>query len=186
VRGVSLAGLEIRPARIADATALVVIDHEAHRRFLDTEFPNLADDGIPEAVALRYIGRGGVLVAERQGEVVGFVAWHYEPADVTCMGIAQVSVLPEHGGLGIGSALTTAVLALADQESQIEKVVLATQRGVPWNEPWYVRLGFVTVDATRYSPWMAQEVAEQEASGFSWTDRVWMARPTAPRIAVRT
>jgi len=51
-------------------------------------------------------------------------------------------------------------------------VVLATQLEVPWNEPWYRRLGFESVKPSDWTDWMRESVAEQQSGGIDWENRV--------------
>lgn len=48
---------------------------------------------------------------------------------------------PEHGRRGIGGALVGSVCDWA-RASGIASVTLTTYREIPWNEPFYRRLGF--------------------------------------------
>ena len=59
--------------------------------------------------------------------------------------IAQVSVLPSHGGRGIGRALIEKAIDIATV-SGLESVTLTTFRDVQWNAPYYGRLGFKIID----------------------------------------
>jgi len=45
---------------------------------------------------------------------------------------------------------------------------------VPWNEPWYRRLGFESVEPSDWTDWMRESVAEQQSGGIDWENRVWM------------
>jgi GNAT superfamily N-acetyltransferase len=58
--------------------------------------------------------------------------------------IWQLSVLPAEGRRGRGTALVQAVCAWATGQG-FDAVTLTTYRDVPWNAPFYARLGFVVV-----------------------------------------
>jgi GNAT superfamily N-acetyltransferase len=58
--------------------------------------------------------------------------------------LEQLSVLPEHQRRGIGAALTRAAMAEARAEG-FDRLSLCTYRDVPWNGPFYARLGFTEV-----------------------------------------
>jgi GNAT superfamily N-acetyltransferase len=84
---------------------------------------------------------GFVLVAANGGPI-GFA--HVLEAD----GIAhleQVSVLPEHGGRGIGGVLVEAAKGEARTRGY-GRLTLRTYADVPWNAPFYKKLGFVVED----------------------------------------
>jgi GNAT superfamily N-acetyltransferase len=57
----------------------------------------------------------------------------------------QLSVDPSMGRQGLGTALLVAVCDWATSQ-QHEAVTLTTFRDVPWNGPFYARLGFRVVD----------------------------------------
>ena len=72
---------------------------------------------------------------------VGFVS--VELVDGEAL-IAQLSVLPELGRLGIGRSLLDEAIRWALGQG-LTGVTLTTFRDVPWNAPFYVRVGFVEV-----------------------------------------
>lgn len=171
----------IRVARPDEWTLLAPIERAADERYRTSAAPELTDrDVVPDDVARRYAADGRVLVAETAGgtggtSVVGFVAWHRE-ADPTCFGIAQISVLPDHGGRGIGTVLMRHAIDLA-RTGDFERVTLNTQRNVPWNEPWYLALGFQPVAPADWAPFMRAVVDRQRAIGIDWSTRTWMQLP---------
>lgn len=165
----------VRHARPADCALLAAIEEAADQRYLGTPDAVFADTtGVPAEVAERYCADGRLLVAELDGDVIGFVGWSRED-DRGVAGISQVSVLPEHGRRGIGAALMAAAhAAIADRG--FDRVVLATQADISWNAPWYERLGYSVVPRDGWSPSMIGIAARQEADGISWSGRVWMER----------
>ncbi len=56
----------------------------------------------------------------------------------------EVAVAPAHGRRGIGRALVDEVVAWA-AAGGFPSVTLATFRDVPWNAPYYEKLGFEVV-----------------------------------------
>ena len=56
--------------------------------------------------------------------------------------LADIAVLPEHQGKGIGSALLQHLLGLVDRETSMDATV--TLHALPDAEPFYARFGFVT------------------------------------------
>jgi GNAT superfamily N-acetyltransferase len=59
--------------------------------------------------------------------------------------LQQIDVEPRHGRRGIGAALITTVCNWAIQEGYAI-VSLSTFRDIPWNAPFYAKLGFCPVD----------------------------------------
>jgi GNAT superfamily N-acetyltransferase len=74
--------------------------------------------------------------------------------------VHQIAVHPAHARQGMGSALMAAVFARAEGAG----VTLTTFRDVPWNGPWYAKLGFVELVSP--GPELAAVVAEEHAVGL--------------------
>jgi len=91
------------------------------------------------------IERGLVWVAlsDASGEPVGFV-W-LDTEDEAGIGLAEIDVLPDWGGQGIGAALLEHACAWA-RAAGYRRITLGTLADVPWNAPFYARHGFVEVD----------------------------------------
>ena len=167
----------VRPARDSDLDKLAAIEVEADTRYLQSGSPDMSSGGgIPIDVAKRYAAAGRLMVADAAEQLVGFIAWH-QCEEPDYLGIAQVSVLPSFGRQGIGAALVNHVIDQATNDPSVHTVVLATQKEVPWNEPWYKRFGFQPVDPANHRPWMQAAMAAQEESNIPWTNRTWMTRP---------
>jgi ribosomal protein S18 acetylase RimI-like enzyme len=90
----------------------------------------------PAALAAQKARAAVTLVAGRPA--VGFV--RLENVDGHAH-IGQLSVVPEYGRLGLGRALVDAGCAWARERGD-RIVTLTTFAGVPFNAPWYRRLGF--------------------------------------------
>jgi predicted N-acetyltransferase YhbS len=166
------ADFSIRVGSADDAALLAGIERAADQRYLDSPYRELLNgSAIPDEAARRYCDEGRILVAEVDDRVVGYLGWHVEP-DPNYVGISQVSVLPEFGRRGIGAALMRSAIDTAADHG-ISHVVVATFSDVAWNEPWYRRLGFRTVDPSDWTVWMRDVVDEQRAD-VPWEDRVWM------------
>jgi len=163
----------IRPAASADLPVLQDVEGRAGRLFLEVGMPEIAEDAPPSvaeleaAVALLVaVDDAGKLVGYARIELVGDVP-HLE----------QLSVLPESGRQGVGTALLDAVVAWARRFGAPE-VTLTTFREVPFNAPLYARRGFTEVPPEEWSPAMRALVAEEAAHGLDPTTRVVMRRPT--------
>ena len=80
-----------------------------------------------------------VAVEEATGRVAGFAAWW--PFDGLAH-LCELDVHPEHSGQGLGRRLIAAGEAWA-RDRAMPALTLSTFIDVPWNGPWYERLGFV-------------------------------------------
>ena len=89
--------------------------------------------------------------------------------------IAQVSVHPSHGRLGIGRALIERA-ATWGVEHGLPALTLTTFVTVPWNGPYYERLGFRYI-ATAQEPPGLREIRDREReSGLDAWPRACMIR----------
>ena len=96
----------------------------------------------------------------------------------------EIDVVPECGRRGIGSRLVEAVCEWA-AASGYAKVTLSTFKDVPFNAPFYARLGFTVVDPARLLPEHAQLVRDEHAHGLRTEHRVIMERPARPGETAR-
>ncbi|MDI1475332.1 GNAT family N-acetyltransferase [Polyangium sp. y55x31] len=161
----------LRPARAEDIPVLVAIERAADERFRETGHASFLDgETIPPDVAKRAVEAGRITVAEVDGEVVGWLFVTRLGAEL-CLG--QVSVLPSHGRLGIGTALLRDSIERARAAGE-RTLVLNTQSDVTWNMPWYARHGFVVVPPEEWSPEMRAVTEAQREHGIDWNYRVHM------------
>ena len=163
--------VSVRQARPEDVGRLQAIQLAAGDAFRDVGMPAVADSPPLAAESLsgyRRAGRAWV-AADEYDEPVGFIV-----ADVVdgCVHIEQVSVHPAHAGQRIGAMLLDHVAAWAAQH-ELTGMTLITFRGVPWNAPYYERLGFRELAETEVSPGLA---ALKAAEGGNVSARVCMLR----------
>ncbi|UTP38631.1 GNAT family N-acetyltransferase [Phenylobacterium sp. LH3H17] len=163
--------LRLRAAEPGDIQAVRAIERASARRFLDTDRAWLADDEPTDAETLaERVAENGLLVA-CEGEVpVAFVMFRQVEG---CGYVEQVDVLPSHERRGIGARLIAAVADLARARGW-PALTLSTFKDVPFNAPYYRRLGFEDVEVL--TPGMAEIRAEHEARGLDESTRVFMRR----------
>lgn len=89
--------------------------------------------------------------------------------------LEELDVHPEHGRRGLGRWLVATVCAWA-AEHGYGAVTLTTFRDVPWNRPFYERVGFVVVPPSEISPAMLALVVEEYRRGLDPQRRVVMRR----------
>ncbi len=95
-------------------------------------------DHIPREVVDACIARGSLFVADFAGRPVGFAAADIRDGYGHLM---ELDVLPEHAGHRLGARLVDAVCDWAGAQG-CAAVTLSTFRDVPWNAPYYARMGF--------------------------------------------
>jgi GNAT superfamily N-acetyltransferase len=87
--------------------------------------------------------------------------------------LQEIDVAPEHGRRGLGTALLRTVLnALARAGHQ--QLTLTTFRHVPWNMPFYARLGFAEIHARDLHPALETIVRDEAMRGLERSRRVVM------------
>jgi GNAT superfamily N-acetyltransferase len=130
----------VRPATPEDGVVLREIERLAGERFRDVGLEAVADHEPPSLETLAaYAFAGRAWVAIDDVDVpVGYLL-----VDVVdgCAHVEQVSVRPDHQGLGIGRALLDRARSWAT-EAGLHAVTLTTFAEVPWNRPLYEHLGF--------------------------------------------
>ena len=90
--------------------------------------------------AARHVESGNLFVAveEPSGRVAGFAAfWPFDGLGHLC----ELDVHPDHAGQGLGRRLIAAGENWARREGY-PALTLSTFTDVPWNGPFYARLGF--------------------------------------------
>lgn len=165
--------MRVRPAVVADLPLLGPIEVRAGERFRSIGMGDVADDPpFPIEVLEECQADGRVWVAELDEELAGY-AVAFETGGLALL--EQVSVVPEAGGRGVGAALVDAVGRWA--VGRAGWLTLSTFTDVPWNQPWYERLGFTVVPPAEVGPAL-QEVVDHEVSmGLDVSTRAFLRRP---------
>ncbi|WP_026422448.1 GNAT family N-acetyltransferase [Actinokineospora inagensis] len=135
----------IRVAVAADFDRMREIEDLSGEAFRDVGMPEIANDPAPSAAELAgFAAAGRAWVGEYDGGVVGYLV-----AEVVggCAHIAQVSVDPVVRGRGLGRALIDHLEAWA-RDHDLAALTLTTFRDVPWNAPYYERIGFRVIEPT--------------------------------------
>jgi len=89
--------------------------------------------------------------------------------------LEEVDVHPDHARQGLGARLVEAAAVFA-RERGCPEITLTTFREVPWNAPYYRRLGFHEVPEAEWTPALRARVAEEAARGIGPAGRVVMRR----------
>ncbi|MFB7636839.1 GNAT family N-acetyltransferase [Streptomyces sp. NPDC056149] len=171
----------IRVPDPADLPALRDLERAAGEPFHALGMAQIADDEPPTLTLLTEYQRAGRALAayddERPGEPPrGYLLW--DPVD-GCAHIEQVSVHPERAHRGIGRAL----IDRAEQDSGLPALTLTTFADVPWNAPYYARLGFRRLAAAELTPGLRAIRAHEAELGLDRWPRVCMRRESGSRPA---
>lgn len=154
----------VRPAREEDPPLLRDIERAAGRAFAALGMDLVADDEPPSTETLRaYADDGRAFV--RTDDADRPVA--YLLADVVdgCAHLEQVSVHPEAAGHGYGRQLVAHLVGWA-RERDLPAVTLTTYADVPWNGPYYRRLGFRPLAPDQLTPGLLRLRRAEAAHGL--------------------
>ncbi|TJZ49435.1 GNAT family N-acetyltransferase [Streptomyces piniterrae] len=167
----------IHAPSLAELPALRGIERAAGEPFRALGMAAIADDEPPSTAELtRYQRVGRALAAydteDGSGQPVGYLLW--EPVD-GCAHVEQVSVHPDHAHRGIGRAL----IDRAGQDSGLGALTLTTFTDVPWNAPYYARIGFRVLGDGELTPGLRAIRAREAALGLDRWPRVCMRRGVA-------
>ncbi|RKT56271.1 GNAT family N-acetyltransferase [Saccharothrix australiensis] len=158
--------MQIRPALPAEFPTLQAIEVASGEPFRAHGMPDIADDDPMPLDVLRGLH---VWVAADPEPVAWIAA---EPVDGYAH-VEQVSVHPDHARRGIGAALLDHVQDWAAARG-LRGLTLTTFRAIPWNAPYYERLGFREV--AEPTPGLAAIVAAEAARGLDPAERVCLRR----------
>jgi putative acetyltransferase len=118
--------------------------------------------------------RGYLWVARAHEVPVGFA--HVKMIEPGIAHLEEIDVHPEHGGRGLGRRLVITVCQWAATNGY-SCVTLTTFRDVPWNMPFYARLGFEEIPLEELSPAMLSVIEDETRRGLDPRRRVAMRRP---------
>ncbi|WP_247826697.1 GNAT family N-acetyltransferase [Arthrobacter antioxidans] len=164
----------VRLAQDDDIESMIIIERAAGAAFRDMDMAAVADDEPMPADDLRsYLRSSRAWVDTNDlGHVVAYLL-----LDVLdgVPHIEQVSVHPGHAGQGRGRQLMEAVAEWARLEG-FSSLTLTTFTEVPWNAPYYARLGFEAVPVSQLSPGLKQVREHEAAIGLDEWPRTAMRR----------
>jgi GNAT superfamily N-acetyltransferase len=164
----------ISAARPADLARLPEIELAAAR---------LLAGHAPESILRETTSHEILKVAQREGRLwialangvpVGFA--HVEALDADTVHLKEIDVHPDHGRRGLGARLVRHVCLWA-ADAGYRWVTLTTFRDVPWNMPFYARLGFDIVRIQDVDPPLLAIVEDEARQGLDPARRVVMRCP---------
>lgn len=163
----------LRVAVPDDVEVLRGIEVAAGEPFRALGMDAVADDDPPStAVLAEFVEAGRAWVVDLDGVVAA-----YALAEVVdgCGHVEQVSVDPRFAGRRIGAALVEQIAAWA-AAAALPALTLTTFRDVPWNGPYYQRLGFRWLTDAETTPGLRRVRAQEAAHGLDRWPRGCMRR----------
>ncbi|MFD3820893.1 GNAT family N-acetyltransferase [Streptomyces sp. NPDC058625] len=169
----------IRAAAPDELSALQDIERAAGALFRALGMPEIADDEPPAFSALDHYRRAGHcwVAADERDRPAGYLI--AEPVD-DALHVEQVSVHPRAARRGVGRSLIAHAAGRARAQG-LTSVTLTTFTDVPWNAPYYARLGFRPLAEAALTPGLRQIRAEESEHGLDRWPRVCMSRTTSDK-----
>ena len=173
--------VEIRAPRPDELERLREVERAAGAAFAEVGLAEVAAHepaSTAELDGYRADGRAWVLLVD--GALVGYLL-----ADVVDGHghVEQVSVHPEAAGHGLGRRLLEHALAWASARGD-QRLTLTTFRDVPWNAPYYERLGYRVLEDHEVGPELRALMTTEAAHGLDPDARVAMAHELPPRPGI--
>ncbi|WP_433036938.1 GNAT family N-acetyltransferase [Actinomycetospora sp. CA-053990] len=163
----------IRPAQPQELEHLRAVEVAAGAPFRDLGMDPIADDAPPSTVVLQSaLERGGLWVIEDAGAVAGYLMDDVVDGEPH---LEQVSVHPDHARRGLGARLVEDLVARARADGH-RAVTLTTFVDVPWNGPYYARLGFRPLADDEIGPGLRAVRNAEIARGLDRWPRTAMRR----------
>ncbi len=169
--------MRIRCAAPSELQVLRGIERAAGEQFRAFGMVEIADDEpLPVEELAEFQADGRALVAvDPADRPVGYLLVRRVGTNAH---IEQVSVHPSRARQGIGRRLLESAADWGRAEG-LAGLTLTTFNEVPWNAPYYRRLGFHDVPDGVLGPGLKQVVAAEAAAGLARWPRVVLSRPLA-------
>ncbi|EOL9026664.1 GNAT family N-acetyltransferase [Cronobacter sakazakii] len=163
----------IRKTATRDIASLAAIERSADSAF--ETIPALAwvaTDGVqPEDLHHRLCEQGySAVMVNANDAPVGFINGDYIDGALHILGVA---VMRDCQGMGLGKRLMADAICHA-RAKQLSALTLTTFRNVPWNQPFYARLGFSVISEVDMPDALARLLDEEAAHGFARDSRCAM------------
>lgn len=164
--------ISIRPARRAHLDDIPRIELAATAQFSEADLPQSIRYRVTPAEDLREaLDNQSLWVAVGPGgQIVGFAMANSVDGDAY---LDELDVLPDFGRRGIGSRLVTTVVDWA-RSAGFSRLSLITFRHVPWNAPFYTKLGFAILEPQEHGPEIAGLIEDERRAGIDTRNRVAM------------
>jgi GNAT superfamily N-acetyltransferase len=164
----------IRLAQLDDLSALPDIERAANALFADYGLADQLSDILTPIESLREgIQTDRLWVAADEGD---------RPVGFALAGIVgdnahldELDMHPAHGRRGLGAALVETVCDWAKSHGY-HTITLTTLRQIPWNAPWYQRLGFRVLEENELSEALRDLLQAEIQRGLPADQRVAMQR----------
>lgn len=165
--------IRIRLATTDDVPKVAPLEAAAAEVYRTIGMDAIADDApIAESLLLQAVEEQRLWVAVEYGELRAYLLGDFLPESLH---IDQVTVHPDAARRGIG-ALVIESASSDERAKERGCVTLTSFANVPWNAPYYERIGFMDIAESEWPAGIAEKVAEDQENGISRWPRVVMRR----------
>ena len=156
-----------------DVSLLIAIERDAGEMFRTVGLDAIADAEPDDPQTLRaHIEDGTAWVAEYAGDVVGYAVASVVDGHAH---LGQVSVIRGAQRIGVGRLLIERVERWG-REQELGSITLTTFVDVPWNGPYYARLGYEPIPLSELTMGLAEIRTNETANGIDITPRIAMRK----------
>ncbi len=151
----------VRLAVAADLPRLTAIEEAAAALFPPGSVPDAAST-VPQEMLAQGLASGLLWVVEYEHKPVGFAL---AESFGDQLHLHEMDVHPDFGRRGLGTRLVNHVIDQAGQRG-CTAVTLTTFGHLPWNRPFYNRLGFQVLSEGEIEPRLAEILEEEARAGL--------------------
>jgi ribosomal protein S18 acetylase RimI-like enzyme len=149
--------MRVRPASVADIPAIIEVELSAGQLFAGTHMNWAVGDVSDPDELISPIEDGNVWVAEEGGQIAGYLCGEALDGHFH---IEEVSVSSAFQRRGVGRMLIE-FTAVEGRRRGCLALSLTTDRTLPWNAPYYARIGFRVLGPEEISPSLAREISSK-------------------------
>ncbi len=151
----------IRLADFDDLALLATIESKAAQLYPAERIPQ-PKETLPEKVLLDALKEGLLFCADYQNELAGFASCHLYGK---YLHLDEISVHPDFGRQGLGSALVKRVLEETSNR-KLKGCTLTTFADLSWNAPFYEKLGFRVMEKENIPRHVAAMLRDEKSIGL--------------------
>lgn len=156
------ASYQIRLAQTADLACLQDIERTAATLFPEGLLPD-PNDAMPIEKLEKAKDSELLLVAALESAIAGFAMLEEHEG---FLHLAELAVHPDLGRRGIGTQLVEAAIEQAVRR-KLSGVTLTTFQDIPWNAPFYAKVGFRILQDSELSPMLRDILLQEESLGMN-------------------
>ena len=165
--------IRIRLASADEIHKIEPLEQAAAEMFREIGMTEVAEDApIPEKELLQAVEDQRLWVAVEYGVLKAYLLGTFLPQSLH---IDQVTVHPDAARRGLGALMIESVSA-DPRAKKLGLMTLTSFANVPWNAPYYERIGFLDIAESDWPEGVAEKVAVDQAHDLGNYPRVVMQR----------